>query len=238
MVYGYCRVSTAKQKLQRQIDNIKAYDSSAVLFMEKYTGTKLYGREQFDKLLKKVKSGDTIIFDSVSRMSRNSDEGIELYFSLMDKGINLIFLKERYINTDTYKQAVERRIQTIGTKEDILINAINEYLKELAKEQIKIAFDQAEKEVMDLRQRVREGIAKSDKTQGIDIGTKLTTKKSLEMKEKMLRHLKDFGGADSDIQFMNDNNISRNTFYKYKRELKALDQGVFLFDQDFLKPTL
>ena len=220
MVYGYARVSTAKQKLQRQIDNIKAYDDSAIIFTEKYTGTKLYGREQFDKLLKKVKQGDTIIFDSVSRMSRNSQEGIELYFELMDKDINLIFLKERYINTDTYKQAVERRIQTIGTKEDILINAINEYLKELAKEQIKIAFDQAEKEVMDLRQRVREGIARSDKTQGIEQGTKLITKKSVDMKEKMLRHLKDFGGTDSDIQFMQDNHISRNTFYKYKRELK------------------
>lgn len=222
MVYGYARVSTAKQKLQRQIDNIKAYDDSAIIFTEKYTGTKLYGREQFDKLLKKVKQGDTIIFDSVSRMSRNSQEGIELYFELMDKDINLIFIKERYINTDTYKQAIERRIQTIGTKEDILINAINEYLKELAKEQIKIAFDQAEKEVMDLRQRVREGIARSDKTQGIEQGTKLITKKSVDMKEKMLRHLKDFGGTDSDIQFMQDNHISRNTFYKYKRELKAL----------------
>lgn len=221
MVYGYARVSTAKQKLQRQIDNIKAYDDSAIIFTEKYTGTKLYGREQFDKLLKKVKQGDTIIFDSVSRMSRNSQEGIELYFELMDKDINLIFLKERYINTDTYKQAIERRIQTIGTKEDILINAINEYLKELAKEQIKIAFDQAEKEVTDLRQRVKEGIAKSDKTQGIDQGTKLTTKKSIEMKERMKRHLIDFGGTDTDIQFMKDNHIARNTFYKYKRELKS-----------------
>lgn len=218
-VYGYARVSTAKQKLQRQIDNIKHFDESAIIFTEKYTGTKLYGREEFEKLLSRVKTGDTIIFDSVSRMSRNADDGIKLYFDLMDRDINLVFLKERYIDTNTYKQAAERKIQTIGTKEDILIKAINEYLKELAKEQIKIAFDQAEKEVTDLRQRVKEGIAKSDKKQGIESGTKLTTKKSLEMKDKMKRHLICFGGTDTDIQFIRDNHLARNTFYKYKREL-------------------
>lgn len=219
MVYGYARVSTKKQKLQRQIDNIKAFDSAAILFTEKYTGTKLDGREEFERLLKKVKSGDTIIFDSVSRMSRDAASGTELYFELMDQGVRLVFLKERYIDTDTYRQAVERRIENIGTKEDILINAINEYLKELAKEQIRIAFDQSEKEVLDLRQRVKEGIAKSDKSQGHKTGTSFETKKSVEMKEKMKRHLRDFGGSDTDTQFMRDNRLARNTFYKYKREL-------------------
>ena len=138
----------------------------------------------------------------------------------MDRNVNLVFLKERYIDTNTYKQAAEKKIQTIGTKEDILITAINEYLKELAKEQIKIAFDQSEKEVTDLRQRVKEGIAKSDKVQGIAKGTKLVTKKSIEMKDKMKRHLIDFGGTDTDVQFMKDNSIARNTFYRYKKELK------------------
>lgn len=226
MVYGYARVSTAKQKLQRQIDNIKQFDNSAIIFEEKYTGTKLDGREEFEKLLKKVKSGDTIIFDSVSRMSRDAADGIDLYFDLMDKNVRLVFLKERYIDTDTYKQAIERRIQTIGTKEDILINAINEYLKELAKEQIRIAFDQAEKEVKDLRQRVKEGIARSDKQQGHKAGTKLITKKSVAMKEKMLRHLKDFGGTDTDAQFMKDNKIARNTFYKYKSDLIKKSEAI------------
>lgn len=219
-VYGYARVSTKKQKLQRQIDNIKAYDENAIIFAEKYTGTKMYGREELEKLLRKVKCGDTIVFDSVSRMSRNTDEGIKLYFQLMDKDVNLVFLKERYIDTDTYKQAIERRIQTIGTKEDILINAINEYLKELAKEQIKIAFEQSEKEVADLRQRVKEGIAKSDKSQGIEQGTKLVTKKSIEAKKQIEKYSKDFNGSLNDIECMQMLRLSRNTYYKYKRELK------------------
>ena len=219
-VYGYARVSTVKQKLDRQIDNIKNFDKTAIIITEKYTGTKLYGREELEKLLSRIKPGDTIIFDSVSRMSRNAEDGIKLYFELMEKNIDLVFLKERYIDTKTYKQTAEKKIQTIGTKEDILIKAINEYLKELAKEQIKIAFDQSEKEVTDLRQRVKEGIAKSDKVQGIAKGTKLVTKKSIKMKDKMKRHLIDFGGTDTDVQFMKDNSISRNTFYRYKKAIK------------------
>lgn len=224
-IYGYARVSTKKQKLQRQIDNIKAFDSNAIIFEEKYTGTKMNGREELEKLLRKVKSGDTIIFDSVSRMSRNADEGIKLYFNLMDKDIRLVFLKERYIDTDTYKKAIERRIQTIGTKEDILINAINEYLKELAKEQIKIAFEQAQKEVDDLRQRVKEGIAKSDKQQGIEQGRKLITKKSIVAKEIIKKHSKDFKGTLNDSDVMKLSNLSRNTYYKYKKELSLELKG-------------
>ena len=220
-VYGYARVSTAKQKLERQISNIIAFDSSAIIFQEKYTGTKIYGREEFDKLLRKVKEGDTIIFDSVSRMSRNATEGIELYFDLCEvRKVNLIFLNERYIDSQVYKESMVDKLELQGTDEDEIFIGLNNYFRKLAKRQIKIAFDQSEKEVMDLRKRVKQSIAKSNKKQGIDKGTKLVNKKSIVMKERMKRHLIEFGGTDTDVQFMTDNNIAKNTFYKYKRELK------------------
>ena len=223
-VYGYARVSTAKQKLDRQIDNIKNYNKSAIIFSEKYTGTKFEGREEFERLIKKVKAGDTIIFDSVSRMSRNAEEGTKLYFELYDKGINLIFLKERYIDTDTYKKSLADKIELQGTDEDEIFKGLNNYFRKLAAKQIRIAFDQSQKEVDDLHKRICEGIAKSPKAQGHKVGTKLITKKSLDMKDKMQRHLKEFGGYDSDVQFMRDNQIARNTFYKYKRELLSANQ--------------
>ena len=220
-VYGYTRVSTAKQKLQRQIDNIKQYNADAIIFEEKYTGTKLEGRKEFEKLLAKVKAGDTIIFDSVSRMSRNAEEGIETYFDLYEKGVNLVFLKERYIDTEVYADKLKDKIELQGTDEDEIFKGLNNYFRKLAKKQIRIAFDQDEKEVQDLRQRVKEGIAKSDKKQGIEKGTKLVTNKSIAMKEKMKRQLKDFGGTETDKQFLSDNAISRNTYYKYKKEIIA-----------------
>ena len=64
---------------------------------------------------------------------------------------------------------------------------------ELAKEQIRIAFEQAEKEVQDLRQRTKEGIetAKiSGKQIGQTSGSKLTTKKGVLAKEMIRKYSK------------------------------------------------
>ena len=175
--------------------------------------------------MKRVKKGDTIVFDSVSRMSRNAAEGVDLYFNLYDKGVNLIFLKEGYINTAVYKDSITQTIGETGNEiADIYIDATNKVIRLLAKQQIEKAFEQAEKEVNDLHQRTKEGIETArinGKQIGLAKGTKLITKKSIEMKERMQRHLIEFGGTDSDKQFMEDNKINRNTFYKYKRELKA-----------------
>ena len=54
--------------------------------------------------MKILKRGDTVIFDSVSRMNRNAEEGFQLYMELLEKGINLEFINEPYINTDYYKK--------------------------------------------------------------------------------------------------------------------------------------
>ena len=113
---------------------------------------------QFNRLLKTVKVGDIIVFDSVSRMSRNTEEGIRVYFELYQRGIELIFLKEQYINTAVYSENSSRKIELIGTDEDVIFQGINQYFVKLAERQIRIAFEQAEKEVMDLHQRTKEGM--------------------------------------------------------------------------------
>lgn len=222
-VYGYCRISTSRQNIDRQIRNIQSAYPDAVIIQEVYTGTKSDGRTQWEKLLRTIKSGNTIIFDSVSRMSRNAAEGFETYQKLYNNGIELVFLKEPHINTATYKRALSNNISMTGTKTDIILKAINEYLMELAKEQIIIAFEQAEKEVQDLQQRTREGI-ETARLQGKQIGrqqgTKVTTKKSLKMKEQIMKYSKDFCGTLNDIECMRLLGIARNTYYKYKRELK------------------
>ena len=160
-IYGYCRISTNKQNIERQVRNILAVYPNAIIVKEVYTGTKFQGRKELDKILKITKPNDTIVFDSVSRMSRNSEEGCEEYESLFNKGITLVFLKEPHINTDVYKQALQRQLDiTLNTGRkatdkfmNTIIEALNGYLMDLAKEQIKLAFEQAQKEVDDLHQR-------------------------------------------------------------------------------------
>ena len=127
--YAYARISRKTQKIERQIENIKKTYPDARIYQEAYTGTKIDGRKEFNKLLSVVKPGDTIIFDSVSRMSRNADEGVKLYLDLFGKGINLIFLKEGYINTEVYRESIRQTIDTTGNEiADIYIKATNEVI--------------------------------------------------------------------------------------------------------------
>ena len=222
MIYGYTRISTKQQSIERQIRNIKDLYPTAVIVEEVYTGTKIYGRKEFDKLLKKVKAGDTIVFDSVSRMSRNAEEGFELYQDLFNRGIELIFIKEQHINTTTYKQALTNNVQLTGTTVDFILEGINKYLLALAKEQIKLAFIQSEKEVKDLQQRTKEGIETArlnGKQIGQVKGTKLTTKKSIQAKEQIQKYSKDFNGTLKDTEVMKLIGVARNSYYKYKKEL-------------------
>ena len=124
MIYGYCRISTNKQNIERQVRNILAAYPSAIIVKEVYTGTKFQGRKELDKILKTIRPNDTIVFDSVSRMSRNSDEGYTLYEELFNKGITLVFLKEPHINTDTYKKAISGSIAMTGTNADYILEGI------------------------------------------------------------------------------------------------------------------
>ena len=220
--YGYARISTPKQNIDRQVRTILAAHPQAHIIKEVFTGTKFQGRKDLDKLLRTVKPGDTIIFDSVSRMSRNAEEGFLLYQGLFNQGINLVFLKEPHINTDTYKRALQGGIPATGTNVDFILDGVNKYLLALAKEQIRLAFEQAEKEVQDLHQRTAEGIETArlaGKQIGQKPGTHLVTKKSIAAKEIIMKHNKSFGGSLNDIETIRQAGITRKTFYKYKKEL-------------------
>lgn len=220
--YGYCRISTPRQNIDRQIRNIKSLYNNAIIIQEVYTGTK-QDRPEWNKLYKKIKKGDTIIFDSVSRMSRNADEGFCLYEKLYNRGIELVFLKEPHINTSTYKKALESNLTMTGTNIDFILDGINKYLISLAKEQIRLAFEQSEKEVQDLRQRTSEGIETArlnGKQIGQIQGAKLNIKKKAPAMEKIKKYSKDFDGTLKDTEVIKLIGLARNTYYKYKKELK------------------
>lgn len=221
-MYGYARISQKKQNIERQIRNIKEAYPDAVIIQEAYTGTTT-DRPQWGKLYSKVKAGDTIIFDSVSRMSRNADEGMTAYEELFNRGINLVFLKEPHINTETYKKSLNGMIELTNSNVDFILEGINKYLMVLAKEQVKIAFQQAEKEVEDLHQRTKEGIETArlnGKQIGGKPGSKYNVKKSPEAKEKIKKYSKDFEGTLDDAEVIKLIGIARGTYYKYKKELK------------------
>lgn len=146
-------------------------------------------------------------------------------------GVNLIFLNEPLINTSVFDSTrnnlLNINIETGNAAVDDFfkgnIELINNFMMALAEEQIKTAFDQAEKEVTDLHSRISQGIreAKKNGTQiGISKGTTLTTKKSIECKAIIQKHSKDFGGTLEDPDVIKLCGCSRNSYYKYKKEIK------------------
>ena len=226
-IYGYCRISTNKQNIERQVRNIKRLYPEAIIIKEVFTGTKTSGRKEFEKLYKNVKPGETIVFDSVSRMSRNAEEGFKLYEELYNRGVNLEFIKEPHINTDVYRNALKNQVEMTGDKVDYILEGVNKYLMALAKEQIRIAFEQAEKEVTDLSQRTKEGLATArlnGKQIGQKPGAKLHIKKADTTKARIKELSKDFNGTLSDKDVMEIVKVARNTYYKYKKELKEVEE--------------
>jgi len=231
--HAYTRVSTPHQKLQRQITNILDKFPSAIVWKEHFTGT-TQDRPVWEKLISTITEGSTIIFDSVSRMSRNAEEGFKDYKSLYERGITLIFLNEPMINTEVFeatkKNLLSVSVETGNEAVDNFfkgnIELINNFLMALAEQQIKTAFEQSEKEVLDLHTRISEGIREAKKNGikvGLTKGTTLTTKKSIECKKIISKHSKDFGGTLTDIDVIKLCGCSRQSYYKYKAEIKRTD---------------
>ena len=234
--YGYTRISTPTQSIDRQVRNIKALYPDAEIVKEAYTGTKIAGRAAFEGLLKQVERdiknnhSVVIIFDSVSRMSRDEKEGFELYQRLYELGVELVFLKEPHINTSVYREALQRQLQVANTGDkdtDAFVKditeAINRFSMRLAAKQIELAFIQSAKEVNDLHQRTKEGLLTSrleGRVGGRKAGVKINVRKKEPMKEKIRKYSKDFEGSLNDKECMEFIGIARNTYYKYKKELK------------------
>ena len=94
--YGYARVSTAEQNLNRQLDMLNKYGIDKI-YSEKITGTRK-DRPELQKMLENLSNGDTVVIESLSRLGRSTKNLIELMELFNDKGVNLVSLKE---NIDT-----------------------------------------------------------------------------------------------------------------------------------------
>lgn len=97
-IFGYARVSTEAQNLDRQLDALKKYGVDAI-YNEKMTGTKK-DRPELSKLLERITKGDTVVIESLSRLGRSTKDLIDLTELFKSKGVRLISLKES-IDTDS-----------------------------------------------------------------------------------------------------------------------------------------
>lgn len=207
--YAYCRVSTQRQSLARQIENVTKVYPDAIIYSDKFTGSTL-NRPNWQKLYKLLKKDDVLVCDSVSRLSRDAESGVALYMELYERGVDLRFLNEPWVNSSEYRKAATDSLPMNGDEiADIYIEATNKVLMILAKRQIVIAFQQAEKERQDICKRVTDGMAAKKReaakrgevvTYGAIPGKKLNVKKEAALKALIRKHNRDFDGDLSDSE--------------------------------------
>ncbi|KRM20940.1 resolvase [Lactobacillus kefiranofaciens subsp. kefiranofaciens DSM 5016 = JCM 6985] len=86
-IYGYARVSTAQQDYATQIADLNRAGATKI-FKDKYTGTTT-DRPEFDKLMIKIKNGDTLIVTKLDRLARNTQDALSIVKKMNAEGVIL-----------------------------------------------------------------------------------------------------------------------------------------------------
>lgn len=151
MIYGYMRVSTKEQNEDRQLIALKECGRKIdKIFMDKQSG-KDFNRAEYQKMIKKLKSGDIIVIKGIDRLGRNYSEIIEEWRKITKiKGADIAVLDMPILDTTQNKDL-------LGTFISDLVLQLLSYV--------------AENERLNIRQRQAEGIAAAKK-KGIKFGRK------------------------------------------------------------------
>lgn len=127
MTFGYARVSTEEQSLNRQIDALNGYGIDELL-TEKMTGTKR-NRPELNRLMDKLRTGDTVVIESLSRLGRSTKDLLALVEQFEEMGVVLVSLKENIdISTPTGKLLVTVLSALCQFERDLTVQRTNEGL--------------------------------------------------------------------------------------------------------------
>jgi len=99
MKFGYMRVSTFDQNLDRQKKQLEEFGCDRIFF-EKVTGTKRE-RPELNRMLEFLRMNDTVVVTDLTRLSRSTKDLIEITELISQKGAHLKSLKESWLDTTT-----------------------------------------------------------------------------------------------------------------------------------------
>lgn len=196
-IYGYCRATTPKQALKAQEKKIKNIYSEAVIFSDSYSGIQ-QTQPEFDRLKSIIAPGDLLVITDITKLS---EDAVSEYMELYSAGIRIEVLDNPLISSDVYSE----------DKESII------------RKQIELSNKMELARIYEDARRILNGIERA-KAEGVHIGrppgTKYETKRAIELKLKIWELSKDFQGTLSDPELLELIGIARNTFYKYKKDLR------------------
>lgn len=215
--YSYMRISTKEerslQKFTRQENALQKYALEnnveyTIEFREDESGKNFTDRKQWQKLESIVQSGDVIVFKDICRFTREAEVGYAKYMELMNRGVELIFIDNQTVSTPYIKQLLNvAQAQNLVAKTS---------LENTVKLLLIVELDRAEQERLITVQRIRDGIAASDKKSGRPTGK--LDKMTDDLKSDIELFLHD--RSIKQIDLMQKHNISRNTLKKYIEIIK------------------
>jgi len=204
--YAYIRVSSKEQNEERQRHTMQSNGvQDSHIYVDKLSG-KDTDRPQYQALKLEVKAGDTVIFDSITRMSRSMDDIEDEYKWFTDRNISLQFVNEPTINYDVNK-----------VEHDPIMRAIPKMVLTILS-----AF--AEKERTDIRERQRQGI-EAARRQGKHLGRPRISYHTMSNDEKKLFKTQYSRWKNEDqtaVETMNNIGLKKSTFYKVVKEYEEL----------------
>lgn len=211
-IYSYMRISTkeerGKQRFSRQEAALEKYAKDNGIeylleFREDESGKSFTNRKQWNKLEQLLQKGDTIVFKDISRFTREAENGYQKYMELLEKGVELVFIDNQTVSTSYIKQLLN-----VASKQNLVAKTS---LESTVKLLLIVELDRVEQERLIFIERVKDGIAASDKKSGRKVGNldKMTPELEADIKEFMTNR------SIKQIDLMNKHNISRNTLKKY-----------------------
>lgn len=192
--YGYIRVSSREQNIDRQVIALRTYGIKAsLIFTDKLSG-KTFDRPQYQRLIKKLKPGDTLVVKSIDRLGRNYDEILEQW-RLVTKDIraNIVVLDMPLLDTRQGRDLTGTLIA------DIVLQLLS-YVAQTEREFI--------------RQRQAEGIAAA-RAKGVNLGRK--PKEKPECFDSVYSKWKH--GAISARKAATELGVSHSTFLKWTKDI-------------------
>lgn len=150
LTFGYARVSSRDQNLDRQIDALTRFGvDQEYIFTDKASG-KDFDRPNYIELIKRIGHGDTLVIKSIDRLGRNYSEILEEWRLITkEKGASIVVIDMPLLDT---------RKQQGGITGVLIADIVLQLLSYVA---------QVERE--NTRQRQAEGIA-SAKARGVRFG--------------------------------------------------------------------
>ena len=128
MRFGYARVSTTEQNLEMQVEAIKSYGVDKI-YSDKLSG-KTMDRKEFGKLLEHLRSGDTLVIYSLSRLGRKTKDLIGLIEKFNAENINLVSIKENIDTNSPMGRAMIGMISIFSELErEIIVERVREGVK-------------------------------------------------------------------------------------------------------------